>query len=59
MSLPPLSQAIKALERQVGAVLLERTNRSVVITEAGRQFLAMCYPLVAAAERAERAATAI
>jgi DNA-binding transcriptional LysR family regulator len=56
MSQPPLSQAIKALECQVGAVLLERTNRSVVITEAGRQFLAMCYPLVAAAERAERAA---
>jgi DNA-binding transcriptional LysR family regulator len=56
MSQPPLSQAIKALERQLGAVLLERTNRSVVITEAGRQFLAMCYPLVAAAERAERAA---
>lgn len=56
MSQPPLSQAIKALERHIGAVLLERTNRSVLLTEAGRQFLAMCYPLVAAAERAERAA---
>jgi DNA-binding transcriptional LysR family regulator len=41
-----LSLAIKALERQLGAALLERTNRSVVITEAGQQRLAMCYPLV-------------
>ena len=41
MSQPRLIQATKALHRQLGAVLLERTNRSVVITEAGRQFLAM------------------
>ncbi|MEG1210727.1 MAG: LysR family transcriptional regulator [Leclercia sp.] len=40
ISQPPLSQQIQALEQQVGARLLARTNRSVGLTAAGKQFLA-------------------
>lgn len=40
ISQPPLSQQIQILEQQVGARLFARTNRSVGLTEAGRQFLA-------------------
>ena len=39
ISQPPLSQQIQLLEQQVGARLLARTNRSVALTPAGRQFL--------------------
>jgi DNA-binding transcriptional LysR family regulator len=40
ISQPPLSQQIQILEQQIGARLLARTNRSVSLTPAGRQFLA-------------------
>jgi len=40
ISQPPLSQQIQILEQQVGARLLARTNRSVALTPAGKQFLA-------------------
>ncbi len=46
MSQPPLSQAIKKLEREVGARLFERSNRKVVLTPAGDAFLAACRPLL-------------
>jgi DNA-binding transcriptional LysR family regulator len=36
---PPLSQQIKRLEREVGAILLHRTTRKVVLTPAGEAFL--------------------
>jgi DNA-binding transcriptional LysR family regulator len=39
MSRPPLSQAIPQLERQPGTTLLNRSSRSVLLTEAGRMFL--------------------
>lgn len=46
MSQPPLSQAIKQLEREVGIRLLDRTNRSVALTAAGAAFLEACRSLL-------------
>lgn len=40
ISQPPLSQQIQILEQQIGARLFARTNRSVSLTAAGKQFLA-------------------
>lgn len=58
ISQPPLSQQIQILEQQVGARLLARTNRSVNLTAAGKQFLADSRQVVSlvndAAARAER-----
>ncbi|MFC7587282.1 LysR family transcriptional regulator [Nonomuraea antimicrobica] len=39
MTQPPLSRHIQKLERVVGVTLLERDNRHVVLTDAGRGFL--------------------
>ncbi|WP_312626359.1 LysR family transcriptional regulator [Scandinavium sp.] len=39
ISQPPLSQQIQILEQQIGARLFARTNRSVSMTAAGKQFL--------------------
>ncbi len=39
ISQPPLSQQILALEREIGARLLERSNRRVELTEADKLFL--------------------
>lgn len=46
MSQPPLSQAIRRLELDIGAQLLERTNRSVTLTAAGQAFLPDCRNLL-------------
>ncbi len=40
ISQPPLSQQIQIAEQQTGARLFARTNRSVSLTAAGKQFLA-------------------
>ncbi|MCZ2837687.1 LysR family transcriptional regulator [Modestobacter sp. VKM Ac-2985] len=62
MAQPPLSRAISQLERRMGVVLLERTNRSVTLTEAGAVLLQegrTALDAVEAAEhRAQRAALA-
>ncbi|MGS8663111.1 LysR family transcriptional regulator, partial [Salmonella enterica subsp. enterica serovar Infantis] len=54
----PLSQQIQILEQQVGARVLARTNRSVALTAAGRQFLVASRHILSlvndAAARAER-----
>ncbi|MFI1995868.1 LysR family transcriptional regulator [Actinoplanes sp. NPDC020271] len=39
MAQPPLSRAIKELERQLGVSLLERTTRQVALTPAGQSLL--------------------
>ncbi len=56
MSQPPLSSAVKAMERRLGVLLLNRTTRHVVLTAAGTVFLDRCRRVVAAAEDAESAA---
>lgn len=56
MSQPPLSAAIKTLEKRLGVLLLHRTTREVTVTSAGMVFLDQCRVLVAAAEAAESAA---
>jgi DNA-binding transcriptional LysR family regulator len=53
---PPLSQAIQALEADVGARLFERTRRSVRLTGAGAQFLADAYRILALSEQAAEGA---
>ena len=53
---PPLSQAIQALEADVGARLFERTRRSVRLTGAGVQFLADAYRNLALSEQAAEGA---
>lgn len=52
MTQPPLSRQIQKLERVLEVALLERNNRGVVLTAAGRAFLDEARKLVAAAERA-------
>jgi DNA-binding transcriptional LysR family regulator len=57
---PPLSRAIRQLERRLGVALLERTSRTVTLTEAGsvllREGRAALYAVEAAERRARRAA---
>jgi LysR family transcriptional regulator, hca operon transcriptional activator len=53
---PSLSQQIRRLEREVGVQLLERSNRRVLLTAAGRVFLREARELLNHAERAVKAA---
>jgi DNA-binding transcriptional LysR family regulator len=52
MTQPPLSRQIQKLEKSVGAELLERDNRKVQLTAAGRAFLDEARRLMALADRA-------
>lgn len=50
MAQPPLSAAIRGLEKQLGVDLLERTTREVKLTAAGRLLLERGRQLLAAAD---------
>ncbi len=50
---PALSNQIKALETELGVLLLERTRRMTRLTEAGKTLLADARPLLADAQTAE------
>ncbi|MEU8221140.1 LysR substrate-binding domain-containing protein [Kribbella sp. NPDC048915] len=52
MSQPPLSRQVQKLERAVGVRLLERDNRKVELTEAGRAFLTEAHRMLALVETA-------
>ena len=52
MQQPPLSQQIRALEREIGAPLLLRHPRGVSLTDAGRSFLVDAEAILASVERA-------
>lgn len=51
---PPLSRAIKQLERELGAQLFERTTRQVALTPAGQALVSPAGEILAASTRAER-----
>jgi DNA-binding transcriptional LysR family regulator len=51
---PPLSRAIRQLERRLGVPLLERTSRAVTLTEAGAVLLREGQAALDAVEAAER-----
>lgn len=46
LSQPVASRTIAALERDLGAALFTRTTRAVVLTDAGRDFLARIEPIL-------------
>lgn len=51
MAQPPLSQAIRRLEDELGYALFERTNRSVALTPAGSAFLSDARSILAAIDK--------
>lgn len=53
---PPFSQQIKALEREVGTLLLTRTKRHVALTAAGQAFLVEARKMLSQAGQALSAA---
>ena len=56
MSAPAVTRAVGALERRVGARLLQRTTRVVRLTEAGARYFADCKRILEDVETAENAA---
>jgi len=51
------TRAVAALEKHLGALLLQRTTRSLRLTEQGEAFLADCRRILAELEQAEAAVT--
>ncbi|MGW0161191.1 LysR family transcriptional regulator [Mycobacterium sp. NPDC003323] len=52
MTQPPLSRQIQRLEKAVGAGLLDRDNRRVLLTPAGIAFLEDCYRVLSTLDEA-------
>src|SRR6266850_6633112 len=59
VSQPALSRQIRDLEDELGFLLLERTGRSVRLTESGRTFLIEARAVLQRAEDAVKAARAV
>ena len=59
ISQPPLSQQIRALERELGVTLLLRNRRRVALTAAGEGFLDDARSILAAVDRASERARGI
>jgi DNA-binding transcriptional LysR family regulator len=59
ISQPPLSQQIRALERELGVTLLARNRRRVALTAAGAGFLEDARAILASVDRAADRARAI
>jgi len=59
ISQPPLSQQIRALEREMGVTLLARNRRRVTLTAAGAAFLEDARAILAAVDRAAERAQGI
>jgi len=55
ISQPTVSRIMAALEKQVGAVLLSRTTRSVTLTDAGADYYARAESILAAMDEADHA----
>jgi DNA-binding transcriptional LysR family regulator len=56
MRQPPLTQALRLLEAEIGAPLFERTSRGMVLTQAGEALLPEARAALAAADRGAEAA---
>jgi DNA-binding transcriptional LysR family regulator len=56
ISQPPLSQQIRALEREVGVELFSRDTRRVDLTAAGKEFLKYAHATIAQVEQGVRSA---
>ncbi len=59
ISQPPLSQQVRALEAELGVVLLERNRRGVALTPAGSVFLAEARVILAAVDTAAESARSV
>lgn len=56
---PAVTRAIAALEGRLGVLLLQRSTRSVRLTETGERFLQDCRRILAELDEAERAAAGV
>lgn len=56
LSQPSASRILASLERDIGAVLLQRSTRAMTLTEAGTDYLSRVEPILAALEEADHAA---
>jgi DNA-binding transcriptional LysR family regulator len=56
ISQPTASRIVAALEKKVGAALLTRTTRGVILTEAGSDYLIRAEAILAALDEADHAA---